>query len=191
MSIKWELIDKVIYLNKNRGNKREGKIKQECNSVGLLEEKLYIIDAEDHLIEYIAEATLHFRAIEAAVTNGWGTVLVVDDGFILNKIKDSTDHVNYFFYALNSLPWSAAILNGDYKKFVEFKSTNRLVKLTQVFCPQAYIVHADYRVAIFECFKNALKNLKGGGSIAQFSMDKAWEPLMQRDCWLGIYPAIN
>ena len=188
MSIDWSVFDKVIYINLRERHDRRGDIEKELQLLGVPVQKLYRLDAKRHLIGQIGCAQSHLQAIDTAIAEGWGTILILEDDMVFNKDPDAIAHLSYFLQALKSVSWQAALLSANYRKVVTFKTTNKIIKPLDALCACAYAVQADYRATLRECFAGSVERLRKGGGKYDHAVDVAWLPLMQQHAWLGMYP---
>lgn len=188
MSIDWEVFDKIIYINLKERHDRKQSIEKELHSLGVPGQKIYRLDARRHLLGEIGRAQSHLQAMETAIIENWGHVLILEDDMAFQKDADSLERLNGFLKTLQSVNWHCALLSARYRKVITLKSTNRIVKPLDALSTCAYAVHADYRAMLRECFAAAVERLRKGGEEDQHAIDIAWLPLMQNHSWIGMYP---
>ncbi|WP_313576013.1 glycosyltransferase family 25 protein [Pseudescherichia sp.] len=188
MSIDWSVFDKIIYINLKERHDRRSSIEKELQLLGVADQKIHRLDAKRHLIGQIGCAQSHLEAIETAITQGWGNILILEDDMIFNKDPDAIARLSYFLHALKRVRWQAALLSANYRKVVTFKTTDKLIRPLDALCCCAYAVQADYRATLQACFAGAVERLRKGGGKYDHAVDMAWLPLMQQHAWLGMYP---
>ncbi|WP_312070059.1 glycosyl hydrolase family 25 [Lelliottia nimipressuralis] len=188
MSINWDLIDKVIYINLKDRVDRKKRIKTELQFLGIPEDKIVRLNATYHMVAQIGCAQSHMNAMTMAINERWGNVLVVEDDMVFNRDDESQARMHYFLNALGHVEWDAALLSANYFKVKTLKSTSRIVKPVQALCACAYLVHANYLHTLREVFSQSVERLLKGGHKYDHAVDVAWLPVMARDRWLGIYP---
>jgi len=188
MSIDWSVFDKIIYINLKERHDRRSSIEKELQLLGVPDQKIHRLDAKRHLIGQIGCAQSHLEAIETAITQGWGNILILEDDMIFNRDPDAIARLSYFLHALKKVSWHAALLSANYRKVVTFKSTDKLIRPLDALCCCAYAVQADYRATLQACFAGAVERLRRGGRKYDHAVDVAWLPLMQQHAWLGMYP---
>lgn len=188
MSIDWSMFDKVIYINLKARSDRRSSIEKELHSLGVPEKKIYRLEAIRHLIGQIGCAQSHVKAIETAVLQGWGNILILEDDMVFNKDPASLERLNYFLQTLKTVNWNAALLSANYRKVRTFKATDKLIRPIDALCTCAYAVNTNYRETLYECFNGAVERLRKGGGKYDNAIDVAWLPLMQQHTWLGMYP---
>ncbi|MBF4167785.1 glycosyltransferase family 25 protein [Enterobacter hormaechei] len=188
MDIDWSLIDKVIYINLKERKDRNKSIKKELKALGVPLNKIFRLDAKRHLIGQIGCAQSHMEAMNLAIQEGWGNILVLEDDMIFNKDLASQIRLNNFLYALNNVEWDAALLSANYYKVIRFRSTDKLIKPLFALCACAYIVNGRYFPVIRDAFARSVELLLQGGHKYDYPVDVMWIPLMKRDCWFGMHP---
>lgn len=188
MSIDWSVFDKIIYINLKERNDRRESIEKELQLLGVPDHKIHRLDAKRHLIGQIGCAQSHLEAIETAIAQGWGNILILEDDMVFNKDPDAIARLSYFLQALKRVSWQAALLSANYRKVATFKTTDKLIRPLDALCACAYAIQADYRATLRECFAGAVERLRKGGGKYDHAVDVAWLPLMQQHAWLGMYP---
>lgn len=188
MNIDWDVFDKVIYINLKEQNDRKRNIEKELRYLGVPPEKIYRLDAKRHLLLHIGRAQSHLKAIETAIIEGWGNVLILHDNMEFNKDPVSTERLNDFLLTLKSINWHCALLSARYQKVITLKSTDRIVKPIHALSTCAYAVQTNYRAVLRECFAGSVERLLKGGEQDVHAIDAAWLPLMQHHNWIGMNP---
>lgn len=188
MSIDWDIFDKIIYINLKERSDRRKSIENELKSLGIPANKIYRLEAKRHLVGQIGCAQSHLQALETAVDQNWGHIMIVEDDMVFNNDSAAQEHLNDFLKILKTVSWNAALLSANYRKVIPLKSTDKVVKPLDALCACAYAVHADYRAILHGCFSDAIKRLLKGGWKYDHAIDIAWLPLMQTHTWLGMFP---
>lgn len=188
MTINWSGFDKVIYINQKERNDRKYRIEKELHALGIPSHKIHRLNATHHLISPIGDALSHLQAIETAMHESWGNVLILEDDMVFNKDLDSIKHLNCFMQMLQGINWHCALFSAVYQKVIPLKSTDKIVRPLEAKSACAYAVHSDYQVTMRNCFADAVEKMRKGGSIDEHTIDIAWLPFMQNHYWVGMYP---
>jgi len=188
MDIDWSVFDKVIYINLKARHDRKERIKKELRSLGVPPHLIYRVEATRHLVGQIGRARAHLTAVETAIAEGWGNILILEDDMIFDSRAEAKERLNAFLQTLRGIDWHCALLSSRYRKVIPLKSTDRIVKPVEAMSACAYAVHGDYRATMRACFATATGNLLKGGNPDDYALENAWLPLMQQHRWIGIYP---
>ncbi|MBE4963665.1 glycosyl hydrolase family 25 [Enterobacter cloacae complex sp. P24RS] len=188
MDIDWSVFDKVIYINLKERHDRKNTIKKELRSLGIPPHLIHRVEATRHLVGQIGRARSHLAAVETAISEGWGNVLILEDNMIFDTTAEAKERLNAFLQTLKKIDWHCALLSTRYRKVITLKSTDRIVKPVDAGSACAYAVHRDYRDTMRACFATATGYLLKGGSPHEYALENTWLPLMQQHRWIGMYP---
>lgn len=187
-TISWSCIDKIVYINLARRKDRNIRIKKQLRSLGVDKNRLLRFDAIEEQPGYIGCVKSHIAVLEMAISEGWENVLILEDDIVFCDTDDDKIRLNTFLSTLEKIHWDVAFLAANYKSVVPFASVDYLVRARHAWCACAYLVKKDYLPALVENFRQSLFFLQQGGAPTQFALDVHWQGLMERDCWLGIFP---
>ncbi|MTH46155.1 hypothetical protein [Intestinirhabdus alba] len=186
--IDWRIFDKVICIQRPERRGDRSRSEETLQRLGVPAQNIYRLDAVHHLLAHIGEAQTHLAALETAIAQGWGTVLILDEGMVFNSEPGATERLGHFIEVLKSISWGGALLSAQYRSVAQLSAADAIVRPLDARRPCAYAVHADYLAMLHQCFKNAVDNLRKGGDGDEYAIDMAWLPLMQQHTWLGLYP---
>lgn len=79
ITINWDFIDKVIYINLNRRKDRRLYLSRELKKLGIPKDKIFRLEAIEYSPGYIGCAMSHLHALHMADKEGWKNVLILED----------------------------------------------------------------------------------------------------------------
>lgn len=190
-TIDWSYIDKVVYINLKRRSDRNYRIKKQLQCVGVEPEKIVRFEAIEAQPGYIGCTQSHIAVLEMAIKAQWRNVLILEDDIAFVQDSDAVARTNKFLTALGRVPWTVAFLAANYAAFTPFKHIDYIVRANKAWCACAYLVNSTYFSALLDNYKQGLAFLQQTNLQHKFALDVYWQSLMERDCWLGVYPNIG
>ncbi|EGT0641672.1 glycosyltransferase [Citrobacter werkmanii] len=189
--IDWSYIDKVVYINLKRRSDRNYRIKKQLEYIGIEKGKIIRFDAVETNPGFIGCTQSHIAVIEMAISEKWSNVLILEDDFEFAQELSVIYRTNKYLGALRHVPWSVAFFSANYSKVTPFKNINYIVKVDKSWCACAYAVNSDYYEILLDNFKQGLEHLQRTRQQHRYALDVYWQILMDKHCWLGVYPSIG
>lgn len=190
-NIDWRYIDKVVYINLKRRSDRNYRVKKQLQQLGIEQEKIVRFDAIDVQPGYIGCTQSHIAVLEMAMREQWRNVLILEDDIAFLPGDEVAARTRRFLTALSRVPWRVAFLAANYAAITPFKNIDYIVRANKAWCACAYLVNGDYFSVLAENYKQGLQRLQETNLQHQYALDVYWQSLMEKDCWLGIYPNIG
>ncbi|MFB5747390.1 glycosyltransferase family 25 protein [Cedecea sp. S5-13] len=191
ITINWDFIDKVIYINLNRRKDRRLYLSRELKKLGIPKDKICRLEAIEYSPGYIGCAMSHLHALHMADKEGWKNVLILEDDIAFHHDDDAYQRINKYFKALNHVNWNVGFLAANYQNVTQLGSVDYIVKANKAWCACAYIVNQNYYQQLQHVYTQSINALLQGGQQHEYALDVYWHESMLRDCWLGIFPNVG
>ena len=190
-TLDWSLFGKIIYINLQSRKDRKTRMENQLNRLGIPQEKIYRLEAIHHDLGHIGCAKSHAKALEIAITNNWGNIIILEDDFDFNNTKDTTERLSHFLSILSKIQWNGAIFAGNYLEATPLKSTSKILRIYKSEYCSAYAVNATYQPILHQNFTDAYIFLEKGGAKKQFSCDIHWWKVLGAHTWIAAYPSLG
>jgi len=174
----WSFIDKVVYINLDRCPERNKKMKEILKPFGDKVLRFNAINIPGK--GWLGCSKSHVGVLEMAIENKWKNVLVLEDDIEWNRNEISYKNLQNI---LNT-NWDVILFGGSWSRF----DTNSY-KLISSHATSSYLVNSNY-------FETLLHNFKEGCALLEneygykFTIDRHWQPLIEKDNWFLIVPNI-
>ena len=189
-TIDWQWVSKIVYINLQRRRDRNVRMRKQLAGIAADKSKILRFEAIEGRPGYIGCVKSHIAVLEMAIAEGWENVLILEDDVAFCRTEEDKARLNKYFATLKNLRWDVAFLGANYHSVTPLNSVDYLVRARLAWCACAYMVNRHYMPLLLENFRESLYALEQGAEQSQFALDVHWHTLMNRDCWLGIFPNI-
>jgi glycosyl transferase family 25 len=180
-----EHIDAILYINLEYRKDRNEHILNEIHKICTDDSKIHRIDAIKKDNGALGCGLSHIKALEYAVKNEWKTVLILEDDFTCKSVQ-MNDHITLLFeydfdvglLSHNCLKYSNT--DNDFVKRVIYSQT-----------ASSYIIKKDYIPILLQNMREAMNDMLINGKRHENCIDIHWVPLILKDKWYALYPAIG
>lgn len=171
-SVEWQAFDKVVVLHDPQTDLLASQT-QSLLSLGLKRDQLVpvaINPAE-------SECEKQCQALELALREGGGSVLLLDAAVKFVRKEISLKTVNNLLTRLPHIDWQVVLLGGRYNRISPLKALPGVARVLNGGCGCAYAVNGPYIPTLLAHYRQAQ------------SLDACWPAQMQSHCWLGLQPS--
>jgi glycosyl transferase family 25 len=179
LTMLFEWVDKVIYINLAHRKDRRAHIEKTLRRA-FPPHKIVRFNAIRDIPPWRGCSKSHAAALELAIANKWGTVLIVEDD--MEWYNFDSGYAKILEVIKN--PWDAIVLGGTSRVFDE--KTYRLESCSST---TAYLVAGHYKETLLENFKEGIRLLTETGDHTKYSVDRYWNLLQKKDTWFITYPS--
>ena len=168
------------YINLQCRPERNILTKEQLSSIGIWDPKRY--NAYKTTNGSVGCGMSHLSVLKEARDKKMPYILVCEDDVIFSNPDQLTQKIKN----LEKEDWDVLLLGGN--AFHPYSIFNEdAYRIHKCFTTTAYIVREHYYDTLIECWDIALKNLIRSIDL-NYSLDKAWFPLQERDKFLLIKP---
>lgn len=128
MTVNWQTIDKVVYINLNKRKDRRVRIARQLKAIGVPREKIVRFEAIEEAPGYIGCIKSHILVLQMAQQNGWKNVLILEDDMVFHDDIQTKQRIDLFLSSLQQINWHVALLAANYDNVVPLKSVDYIVK---------------------------------------------------------------
>lgn len=189
-SIDWQFVDKVVYINLAKRRDRNEQLQKQLVALGISKEKVLRFNAIEESPGYIGCVKSHIAVLLMAMKEKWNNVLILEDDVTFIHEESARVLINRLFQTLKNVKWTVAFLAAHHYRVTPFKHVNYLVRVNKAWCACAYLVQRDYYPILLENYLQSLYHLEHGGLPSRYALDVNWWSLMEKDCWLGLFPNV-
>ena len=198
------MVDAVLYINLAHRTDRKELILHEIQKIKNIDEsQIYRIDAVlEPMCGHIGCGKSHINALELAITNNWGSVLVLEDDFCFNEHYEG----EHSFNKIQNIEWDVMLLAQGYHCNQD-SEYDFLKKARRSTTASGYIVRRHYYPVLLDNFKNSVTIMEREfqthceNCIAQnapisklnicSAIDQHWFSLQDRDIFYVFHPPIG
>ena len=188
--VDWQWVNKIVYINLRHRRDRNVRVRKQLAAVAADKSKILRFEAIEASPGYIGCVESHIAVLEMAIAEGWENVLILEDDIAFCTADEDKARLNKYFSALKNVRWDVAFLGANYHSVTALNSVDYLIRARLAWCACAYLVNRHYMPVLLENFRESLYALKQGAAQSQFALDVHWHSLMERDCWLGVFPNV-
>ncbi len=178
--------DAILYINLEHRVDRKESILENLRKVGANPHKIFRIDAHlDVLNGHRGCATSHIKALDFAISQGFETVLILEDDFIFTQpLEVVNQYIKPFF---TDIDWDVFFLSSKVKSYeaTAYKDIHRVLYACTA---HSYAICNHYIPKLKALLQLALKNMEEDVFFFQtnealHSFDRLWHTLMEQDRW--------
>ena len=178
-------INHAYYINLENRTDRKEHVEAELTKIGIKAERFNAIKLPNGN-GALGCSMSHLKCIENAKNNNWDHVLVVEDDITFLDSELFIKQLNKFFKVYNN--WDVILISGsNYKPYI--KIGNFCIKVFRCQTTTGYIVNSSYYDKLIDNYRDGINNLmKEPKKTNQYSIDKNWFRLQEKDSWYLITP---
>jgi GR25 family glycosyltransferase involved in LPS biosynthesis len=198
------MFDAVIYINLAHRTDRKELILHEIKKIKHIDEhQIYRIDAVlEPMCGHIGCGKSHIKALELAIENDWGSVLILEDDFCFNEHYEGESSFN----KIQNLEWDVMLL-AQYYHCNQDSEYDFLKRARTSTTASGYIVRRHYYPILLDNFKKSVSIMEqefqthSENCIAKnepvfklnicSAIDQHWFVLQDRDTFYAFNPPIG
>jgi GR25 family glycosyltransferase involved in LPS biosynthesis len=194
----------MLYINLSHRTDRKHHIEQQLHKIQPLSPNIHRIDAVlETMCGHLGCGKSHVKALEYAISQGWESVLIVEDDM---EFTESSETLIDRIRAASAVPWDVLML-GSGSKEVSALEYPFIEKVHRATCAHAYIVRQHYYTTLLDNFQNAILTLtkelyyhiaqsvaKGNAPTKLHycsAIDQTWSQLQARDTFYLFNPQLS
>ena len=191
--IKFDFIEKVIYINLEKRKDRREQIEKEL-AIYFPPEKIVRFDAFYENVGPVGCTKSHIGALEMAIENKWNNCLIVEDDIEWKKDGEFINLYKKLKFILKNT-YDVIVLNS-----YDSRTFNKITcRLECCRSSGAYICNSSYYKTLLDNFKEGLELLIAhrikqplniNNRYSLYNIDEYWHKLQRKDKWYIVTPSI-
>jgi len=172
-AVEWQAFDRVAVLyDPQRADVLAAQL-QALKALGMEAKQLVPVATDPQH----TEPERHCQVLEQALSEQWGSVLMLDVSVRFVRKEISLKTVNQLLTRLPHIDWQVVLLGARYDRISPLRSLPGVVRVLEGGCGCAYAVNGPYIPTLLEHYRQA------------HALETCWPAQMQAHCWLGLQPS--